>query len=72
MVKCEECGREALFIVGAPEMSWVFECEVCQTGRWYWVGLDKLANDTRGVIDHVEEKNWVGPEFREKVNQYIK
>ena len=53
-------------------MSWQFECEVCQTGRWYYVYLSDIAADPDGRIDHVEQKSWVGPEFRQKVNQYIK
>ena len=71
MVSCEACGREAIVLAGTPDFTWQFECEVCQTGRWYYVYLSDIAADPDGRIDHVEQKSWVGPEFRQKVNQYI-
>jgi len=70
MVKCK-CGNEAFVLAGAPEASWEFECCDCNNGRWYFIYLSDIANDPLERVRHVEAKNWVGPDFRNKVNEYL-
>jgi len=74
MVECHKCYMTAHAIAGAPDKSFEFECYECDTGRWYWLELDRISNAERDdpyLIKHVEEKDWVGPDFRQKINQYI-